>query len=112
MIARPLLTMHGTGDLFVPVFIQQALKRAVTTAGNEKLLTQRLYRIGQHCGFSQPEMIRSFDDLVKWVRDGVKPDGDEVLGDLTDAGRKFTQPIRDGDPGGLRPAVATSPQQQ
>jgi hypothetical protein len=74
-IERPLLTMHGTGDLYVPVFLEQSLKRAVTAAGNEKLLTQRLYRIGAHCQFSQAEMIQAFDDLVKWVRDDVKPAG-------------------------------------
>jgi pimeloyl-ACP methyl ester carboxylesterase len=107
-IERPLLTMHGTGDLFVPVLVEQGLKRAVSAAGNDRLLVQRLYRIGNHCQFSQPEMIRAFDDLVKWVRDGVKPEGDDVLGDLTDAGRKFTEPLRPGDPGGLRPAKSTN----
>ena len=106
-IERPLLTMHGTGDLFVPVLIEQGLKRAVSGAGNDRLLVQRLYRIGNHCQFSQPEMIRAFDDLVKWVREGVKPEGDDVLGDLTDAGRKFTEPLRPGDPGGLRPAKSS-----
>lgn len=109
-IERPLLTMHGTGDLFVPVFIEQGLKRAVTAAGNERLLTQRLYRIGNHCQFSQPEMIRAFDDLVNWVRDGVKPEGDDVRGDLSDAGKKFTEPLRPGDPGGLRPAKTSNGQ--
>jgi hypothetical protein len=106
-IERPLMTMHGTGDLFVPVLIEQGLKKAVASAGNDKLLVQRLYRIGGHCQFSQPEMIRAFDDLVKWVRQGTRPEGDEVLGDLADAGRKFTEPLRPGDPGGVR--VATKP---
>ena len=64
-IERPLLTMHGTGDLFVPIFLEQTLKRAVAAAGNERLLVQRVYRIAGHCGFSQPEMIKAFDDLVE-----------------------------------------------
>jgi dienelactone hydrolase len=98
---RPVMTMHGTGDLYVPIFLEQSLKRAVIAAGADKLLTQRLYRIGAHCQFSQPEMIQAFDDLVKWVREGVKPAGDDVLGDLSDAGRKFTSPLRPNDPGGL-----------
>jgi pimeloyl-ACP methyl ester carboxylesterase len=98
-IERPTLTMHGTGDLFVPVFLEQKLKHAVVQAGNQRLLVQRLYRIGAHCQFSQPEQIRAFDDLVKWVRDGARPDGDDVDGDLSDAGRKFTTPLRDNDPG-------------
>jgi pimeloyl-ACP methyl ester carboxylesterase len=106
-IARPLMTMHGTGDLYVPIFLEQSLKHAVAAAGNEKLLTQRIYRIGAHCQFSQPEMIRAFDDLVKWVRDGGKPQGDDVEGDLRDAGRTFTNPLRPNDPGGLTVKRAT-----
>ena len=106
-IARPLMTMHGTGDLYVPIFLEQSLKHAVAAAGNEKLLTQRVYRIGAHCQFSQPEMIRAFDDLVTWVREGVKPHGDNVDGDLRDAGRTFTDPLRPNDPGGVTVKRAT-----
>jgi dienelactone hydrolase len=100
-LERPTLTMHGTGDLFVPIFLEQRLKQAVATAGKQSLLTQRVYRIAGHCGFSQPEMIKSFDDLVTWVHKGTKPEGDEVNGDLSNAGMKFTEPLRAGDPGGL-----------
>jgi pimeloyl-ACP methyl ester carboxylesterase len=103
-IARPVLTMHGTGDLYVPIFLEQTLKRTVAAAGAERLLVQRVYRIGSHCQFSQPEMIKAFDDLVKWVRHGARPEGDEVLGDLSNAGMKFTDPLRPGDPGGVRVA--------
>lgn len=108
-IARPVLTMHGTGDLFVPVFLEQTLKKAVVAAGNERLLVQRLYRIGAHCQFSRAEQIRAFDDLVKWVREDVRPQGDEIDGDLSDAGRRFTDPLRPNDPGGIRvPARSSS----
>jgi ankyrin repeat protein/mono/diheme cytochrome c family protein len=111
-IERPLLTMHGTGDLFVPIFLQQVLKRAVVSSGNEKLLAQRIYRIAGHCGFSQAEQIKALDDLVKWVRQGIKPDGDEVIGDLSNAGMKFTDPLRPNDPGGLTIKAAPSSQPQ
>ncbi len=107
---RPVLTMHGTGDLFVPIFLEQTLKRAVAAAGNDRLLVQRIYRIAGHCQFSQAEQIKAFDDLVAWVRDGVRPEGDDVLGDLSDAGRRFTNPLRPNDPGGLR-MTATPPSQ-
>ena len=99
-IERPLMTMHGTGDLYVPIFLEQTLKRAVRAAGREKLLTQRIYRIGAHCQFSQPEMIKAFDDLVAWVKTGTKAQGDEVDGDLSNAGMTFTNPLRANDPGG------------
>lgn len=100
-IERPLLTMHGTGDLFVPIHLERTLNRAVTAAHKESLLVQRIYRIAGHCGFSDAEQWRAFDDLVKWVRAGVKPEGDDIFADLTDAGRRFTNPLRENDPGTL-----------
>jgi len=108
-IERPLLTLHGTGDLFVPVFLEQSLKHAVVKAGKQSLLTQRIMRIAGHCGFSQPEQIKAFDDLVAWARQGKKPEGDEVDGNLSSAGMKFTEPLRPNDPGGLM--IATPSQQ-
>lgn len=98
-IERPLLTMHGTGDLFVPIFLQRLLKDAVHAAGRDELLVQRIYRIPGHCQFSQQEMIRAFDDLVAWVTRGTRPVGDDVMASLADAGRRFTDPLREGDPG-------------
>lgn len=106
-LERPVITMHGTGDLFVPIVLEQALKRAVAASGKSSLLTQRVYRIAGHCGFSQPEMIRAFDDLATWVRTGARPAGDEVDGDLSDAGRTFTDPLRPNDPGRIRVTPAT-----
>lgn len=100
-IQRPLLTMHGTGDLYVPIHLERSLKRAVTSAKRDDLLVQRIYRIAGHCGFNATEQARSFDDLVSWVRNGVKPKGDDIMGDFRDAGRTFTSPLREGDPGGL-----------
>ncbi len=102
-LTRPLLTIQGTGDLQVPVSQQQAFKRAAIRAGTEDFLVQRLMRIPGHCQFSDAEQIRAFDDLVTWVRTGLRPDGDEVFGNLTNAGLKFTDPKRPGDPGILQP---------
>jgi pimeloyl-ACP methyl ester carboxylesterase len=100
-ISKPVLTMHTTGDLFVPIFLEQHLKRAVVAAGRGQFLVQRIYRAAGHCTFSPQESIAAFDDLIAWVRNGKVPDGDDVMGDLSDAGRKFTNPLRPGDPGGL-----------
>jgi dienelactone hydrolase len=107
-IERPLMTMHGTGDLYVPILLEQTLKRAVAAAGKDRLLVQRVYRIGAHCQFSQPEMIKAFDDLATWVRKGTRPEGDEVSGDLSNAGMKFTEPLRPNDPGGVRIAPSAA----
>lgn len=106
-LERPLLTLHGTGDLFVPIFLEQTLAREIAAAGRQNLLVQRVMRIAGHCGFSQPEQRQAFDDLVSWVRTGATPQGDRVDADLRNAGLTFTNPRRPGDPGGLAITAAT-----
>ena len=51
-------------------------------------------RIPGHRRFSDEEQIQAFDDLFKWVKEGKRPEGDDVMADLRDAGRKFTNPLR------------------
>ncbi len=98
-IERPVLTLHGSGDMYVPISLEQSLRRAVDDSGKSSLLVQRIVRSPGHCNFSGREQTDAFDALVAWARNGVRPEGDEVLGDLTDAGMKFTNPLRSGDPG-------------
>jgi pimeloyl-ACP methyl ester carboxylesterase len=98
-IDDPLLTLHNTGDLFVPISMEQSYRRKVEEAGKGDLLVQRIIRAGGHCKFSEAELQTAWDDLVEWVETGDQPAGDDVLGDLSDAGREFTTPLREGDPG-------------
>lgn len=102
-IERPHLAIHGTGDLFVPISLQQKYRQIVDEAGNGDLLVQRAIRRAGHCAFSQAERVRAFDDLVSWVKTGAKPAGEDLSGDLSDAGRAFTDPLEDDDPGTLAP---------
>jgi hypothetical protein len=74
----------------------------VEEAGTGGLLVQRVIRAGTHCEFSDEEIRNAWTALVAWVAGGPKPAGDPILGDLSDSGRKFTDPLRPGDPGGLR----------
>ncbi|MBK8560001.1 DUF6351 family protein [Candidatus Amarobacter glycogenicus] len=100
-ISVPLLTLHNTGDLFVPITMERDYKKAVTEAGKSDLLVQRAIRAGGHCKFSEPELTTAFQDLAAWVRDGKKPKGEDLSGDLANAGMEFTNPLRAGDPGGV-----------
>jgi pimeloyl-ACP methyl ester carboxylesterase len=98
----PLLTIHTTGDAFVPFSLEQDYRRAVDVTGNGDMLVQRAIRRPDHCQFSDAEREQSWDDLVRWVDQGVKPDGDDVLSpDLSQIGLKWTNPLLSGDPGGL-----------
>lgn len=96
-----MLTLHTTGDLFVPIHMQRLLKQAVTRAGRDQWLVQRIIRAPGHCTFNAQESVAAFDDLVAWIRTGKRPEGDDVMADLRDAGRRFTNPLRPGDPGTL-----------
>ena len=98
-IERPYLTIHGTGDVLVPISQEQVYRRAVEAAGREHLLVQRAIRRPGHCNFSPAEQARAFDDLARWVETGVRPPGDDITGDLMDAGLAFTEPPLEGDPG-------------
>ncbi len=100
-IQRPLLTIHDTGDFYVPIAQEQALDQAVARAGNSNLLVQRIVRAPGHCNFSAQEVIQTFDDGINWFEHGVKPAGENVMGDLSNAGLQFTNPLRPGDPGTL-----------
>ena len=101
-IERPVVTLHGSGDLYVPISLEQSLRHAVDSAGKSSWLVQRIIRSPGHCNFSAPEQADAFDALVAWARSGKHPEGDDVLGDLTNAGMKFTNPLRPGDPGVIR----------
>lgn len=98
-ISDPLLTLHNTGDLFVPISQEQGYRRKADAAGRGDLLVQRVVRDGGHCKFTDQEVTRAWNDLVLWVTTGARPAGDDVLGDLSDAGRAFTEPLRPNDPG-------------
>lgn len=98
-IGAPLVSIHGTGDLFVPMHLEQSYRRTVDAAGKGDLLVQRAIRRPGHCNFSDEERTQAFDDLVTWVEGGAKARGEDITGDLREAGRDFTRPALDDDPG-------------
>ncbi len=98
-IQDPLLTLHETGDLAVPISVERSYRQKAEAAGAGDLLVQRVIRASGHCKFSDTEVTQAWDDLVEWVAGKRKPPGDDVLGDLSDAGRTFTNPLRANDPG-------------
>lgn len=98
-IEDPLLTLHNTGDLFVPIAHQQSYRAKVEAAGAGDLLVQRAIRAAGHCEFTDEELLQAWEDLQAWVEQGERPRGDDLSGDLSDVGLEWTQPLRPGDPG-------------
>ncbi len=97
-ILVPVMSLHTSGDPFVPVNMEISYRQKVNAAGRGDLLVQRLIRRPGHCEFTPAEFQQGFSDLAKWVNNGVKPEGEDVLGDISNAGVKWTIPLRDDDP--------------
>jgi len=85
----PVLSMHTLGDLFVPFSMEQIYARRAAENGVGDRLVTRAIRDARHCGFNTVEMERGFADLVRWVVDGVKPAGDDILTPTTVANANF-----------------------
>jgi pimeloyl-ACP methyl ester carboxylesterase len=95
-IRVPVLTMHNLGDMFVPFSMEVEYEQNVSARHRSSLLVQRAIRGVSHCGFTTAEYEQGFADLVAWVEDGTKPEGDAV-GDpaavaAPDFGCRFTDP--------------------
>jgi hypothetical protein len=91
----PVLSLHGLGDLFVPFSMEQVYAKRAARHGQRWLFVSRAIRATGHCDFTQAELQRGFDDLVRWVRTGHRPAGDPVLSRTLVArptfGCRFTQ---------------------
>ncbi len=85
----PVLSVHTTGDLFVPFKMQQVYREDAISRGRSHNLVQRATRAIGHCEFSPEELIETFDDLVSWVEDDVVPGGDDILDPATVADPLF-----------------------
>jgi dienelactone hydrolase len=95
----PLVTLHETGDAWVPLSLEQSYRRRTIAAGADRLLVQRVVRAGGHCGFDGETREQAFDDLVAWIERGVKPAGDDVLApDLSRIGLQWTPLLLPDDP--------------
>lgn len=86
---KPVLSLHGLGDMYVPFSQEQDYRTRVDRNGRGNLVVQRAIRTVGHCEFSNAEVATAWDDLVRWVRTGVKPAGDAVGNAVTVAKPTF-----------------------
>src|SRR5215471_5661328 len=97
-IRRPVMALHETADFRVPFRLQQNYRRRAQAAGTGDLLVQRAVRWPGHCSFDGAVREQAFDDLVAWMERGVVPAGDDVLGDVTKLGLRWTPALHPADP--------------
>ncbi len=79
----PVLSIHTTGDLFVPIEMEQIYAQEVIDNGLGDLLVQRAIRDVGHCTFTGAEWEQSYTDLFNWVETGVKPAGEDLINDIS-----------------------------
>ncbi|WP_191559552.1 alpha/beta hydrolase [Metabacillus idriensis] len=98
----PMISLHDIGDLYVPFSMQQIHAERVKEKGSSDLLVTRAIRGVGHCDFTPQEESEAFNDLVNWVEEGIRPEGDNVLDPTVVAdpkfGTKFTRTYRAFDP--------------
>jgi hypothetical protein len=98
-ITVPVLSLHDTGDAFVPFKFEQDYRRKTLAAGTDTLLVQRAIRRAGHCNFTADERNLAFDDLVAWLEQGTRPQGEDVLtADVAHLGMRWTMPPEPDDP--------------
>ena len=97
-IRVPVMAIHETADFRVPFRLQQDYRRRTVKAGTANLLVQRAVRATGHCGFGNPEREVTFTDLVAWTEKGTAPEGDDVLGDVSRLGLRWTNVWDPRDP--------------
>jgi alpha-beta hydrolase superfamily lysophospholipase len=98
-ISVPVLSIHDTGDAFVPFKFEQDYREKTLAAGTSNMLVQRAIRRAGHCNFSADERNLAFDDLVGWLEQGIQPRGEDVLtSDVAHLGVEWTMPMEPDDP--------------
>jgi hypothetical protein len=98
-LKAPLITVHETGDAWMPLSLEQSYRRRTIAAGTDHLLVQRVTRGPGHCAFDGATIAQAFDDLVAWIERGVRPIGEDVLApDLSRIGLKWTPHLLLEDP--------------
>jgi len=75
----PVVTVHTLGDLFVPISMQQIYRQRMENNGFGDKLVQRAIRAPGHCDFTGTEFAQTFDAMIQWEQNGIKPGGDDLL---------------------------------
>jgi hypothetical protein len=75
----PTLALSTTGETRVGLEDARRLQSEADAAGKGDLLVQRFVRDSFHCGMTNSEWIAALDDLIAWVEEGDKPQGEDVL---------------------------------
>jgi hypothetical protein len=95
----PVLSVHGIGDLFVPLSMDQQYDAMMVAHGQGSLFVDRAIREVTHCGYTTSELSSAFAALVSWIHTGARPAGDRILDPRTVSSPLFGCQFTDPSPG-------------
>jgi hypothetical protein len=105
----PVLSVHGIGDLFVPLAMDQQYDAMMVAHGEGGLFVDRAIREVTHCGYTTNELSSAFSALVSWIDTGKRPAGDNILDPRAVASPLFGCRFTDPTPGAHPEFKATIP---
>ena len=101
-IERPLLTMHGTGDLFVPIHLRAGARPCGQPRPARQICSSNVSTgLPVTAASARPNSRARSTISCSGCGTASSPKGDDVFGDLATPGERLPNPLRDGDPGGL-----------
>lgn len=69
----PLLTLHNTRDMIVPIDHEDVFDDIVNSAGSGDFLVRKEVDAFGHCVFTDDQQRIAFEELENWVENGQKP---------------------------------------
>jgi pimeloyl-ACP methyl ester carboxylesterase len=85
----PVLTMHAIDDPTALVEYEAQYRELVTAAGSGERLVQTFTREREHSKLADAEYAALFNELLRWVQGGARPDAASVAAECERQARRF-----------------------
>jgi hypothetical protein len=74
MLYDPVIALHTTYDEILPVFNYEYYEHLTEINFTSDLYFQQYVIRDGHCNFTMEEIADSFDELLLWIKEGVRPE--------------------------------------
>jgi hypothetical protein len=74
LLRDPVLALHTTYDEILPVFNYAHYEHLTEINFTSELYFQQYVVRDGHCNFTNGEVAEAFDNLLLWIREGIRPD--------------------------------------
>ena len=74
LLRDPVIALHTTYDEILPVFNYEYYEHLTEIKFTSDLYLQQYVIRDGHCNFENTEVAEAFDDLLLWIKDGIRPE--------------------------------------